>query len=62
MTIMPQLDVRAIGIQWDLLAISYNAKTKYIIEDIAEESLPSEADETDVNTSFHFSQEATTTE
>ena len=33
-----------------------------IIEDIAEESLPSEAEETDVDTSFHFSQEDTTTE
>ena len=33
-----------------------------ISEDIAEESLPSEAEETDVDTSFHFSQEDTTTE
>ena len=62
MTITPQSDVRAIGIQCDLLAVSYNAKTMYINEDIAEESLPSEAEETDIDTSFYFSQEDTTTE
>ena len=33
-----------------------------IIEDTAKESLPSEAEETDVDTSFHFSQEDTITE
>ena len=32
-----------------------------IIEDISEESLPSEAEETDVDISSHFSQEDTTT-
>ena len=65
MTVSPQLDVRSIGIQCNLLAVPPLKKLQCkddIIQDIIEESLPSEAEETDVDTSFHFSQEDTTTE
>ena len=57
MTIMPQLDVRSIGIQCNLLAVPPLKKLQ-CKDDITEESLPSEAEETDLNT-FHFSQEET---
>ena len=52
-------------INWYLVQPSSSTSTKEatikddIIEDITEES---EVEETDVNTSFHFSQEDTTTE
>ena len=62
MTDMPQPDVRSIGIQCNLLAVPSLKKLQCkddIIEDITEES---EVEETDVDTSFHFSQEDTTTE
>ena len=66
MTDMPQpaADVRSIGIQCNLLAVPPLKKLQCkddIIEDITEES---EVEETDVDTSFHFShcQEDTTTE
>ena len=65
MTDMPQPDVQSIGIQCNLLAAPPLKKLHCkadIIEDITEESLPSEAEETDVDTSFHFSQEDTITE
>ena len=65
MTVLPQLDVRSIGIQCNLLAVPPLKKLQCkddIIQDIIEQSLPSEAEETDVDTSFHFSQEDTTTE
>ena len=64
MTIMPQPDVQSIGIQCNLLAVPPLKRLQCkddVIEDI-EESLPSEAEETDLDTSFHFSQEDTTTE
>ena len=66
MTVSPQLDV---PIDWypvqSFCSIPPLKKLQCkdnIIEDIFEESLPSEAEETDVDTSFHFSQEDTTTE
>ena len=61
-TPQPAADVRSIGIQCNFLALPPLKKLKCkddIIEDITEES---EVEETDVNTSFHFSQEDTTTE
>ena len=61
MTIMPQLDVRSIGNQCNLLAVPPLKKLQ-CKDDITEESLPSEAEETDLDTSFHLSQEDTTTE
>ena len=61
MTIMPQLDVRSIGIQCNLLAVPPLKKLQ-CKDDITEESLPSESEETDLDTSFHLSQEDTTTE
>ena len=65
MTVSPQLDVRSIGIQCNLLAVPPLKKlqcTDDIIEDIIEESLPSEVEETDLDNSFQLSQEDTTTE
>ena len=65
MTVSPQLNVRSIGVQCNLLAVPPLKKLQCkddIIQDIIEESLTSEAEETDVDTSFHFSQEDTTTE
>ena len=62
MTVSPQLDVKSIGIQCNLLAVPPLKKLQCKVEDISEESLPSEAEETDVDTFFHFSQEDTTTE
>ena len=62
MTNMPQPDVQSIGIQCNLLAVPPLKKLQCkddIIEDITEES---EVEETDVDTSFHFSQENITTE
>ena len=60
MTIMSQLDVRSIGIQCNLLVVSPLQKLQYK-DDIIKESLSSKAEETDLDTSFHFSQEDTTT-
>ena len=48
MTIMPQLDVRSIGIQCNLLAVPPLKKLQ-CKDDITEESLPSEAEETDLH-------------
>ena len=65
MTDTPHPNVQSIGIQCNLLAVPPLKKLQCkddIIEGITEESLPSEVEETDVNTSFHFSQEDTTTE
>ena len=64
MTDMPQPDVRSIDIdiQCNLLAVPPLKKLQCkddIIEDITEES---EVEETDIDTSFYFSQEDTTTE
>ena len=61
-TPQPAADVRLFGIQCNLLAVPPLKKLKCkddIIEDITEES---EVEETDVDTSFHFSQEDITTE
>ena len=61
-TPQPAADVRSIGIQCNLLTVPPLKKLKCkddIIEDTTEES---EVEETDVDTSFHFSQEDTTTE
>ena len=65
MTVTPQPNVQSIGIQCNLLAVPPLKKLQCkdnIIEDISEEPLPSEPEETDVHTSFHFSQEDATTE
>ena len=61
MTIKPQLDVHSIGIQCDLLAVPPLKKLQ-CKDDIIEEPLPSDAEETDLDTSFHFFQEDTTTQ
>ena len=61
MTIMPQQDVLSISIQCNLLAVPPLQKLK-CKDDIIEESLPSKAEETDLDTSFNFSQEDITTE
>ena len=61
MTIVPQPDVQSIGIQCNVLAAPPLKKLQYK-EDLIEESLPSETEETDLDTSFHISQEDTTTE
>ena len=53
MTVLPQLNVRSIGVQCNLLAVPPLKKLQCkddIIQDIIEESLPSEAEETDVDT------------
>ena len=62
MTTMTQTDVQSIGIQCNLLAAPPLKKLQQYDEDIIEESLPSETEETDLDTSFHISQEDTTTE
>ena len=61
MTVSPQLDVRSIGIQCNLLAVPPLKKLQ-CTDDIIEESLPSEVEETDLDNSFQLSQEDTTTE
>ena len=61
-TPQPAADVKSIGILCILLAVPPLKKLKCkddIIEDIIEES---EVEETNIDTSFHFSQEDTTTE
>ena len=52
MTIMPQLDVRSIGFQCNLLAVPPLKKLQRK-DDITKESLPSEAEKSDLDTSFH---------
>ena len=59
MTIVPHM--QSIVIQRNLLAAPPLKKFQYK-EDIIEETLPSEAEETDLDTSLHISQEDTTTE
>ena len=61
MTVVTQPAVQSVGVQCNLLAVPPLKKLQYK-EDIIEESLPSEAEETDLNTFFHMSQEDTTTE
>ena len=58
MTSITQPDVQSIGIQCNLLAAPPLRKIQYK----EEESLPSEVEETDLDTSFCVSQEDTTTE
>ena len=60
MIIVPQPDVQSIRIQCNLLAAPPLKKLQY--KELIEESLPSEAEETDLDTSFHVSQKDTTTE
>ena len=62
MTIMPQPDVRSVGIQCDLLAAPPLKKLQYKVDNIIEESLPSETEGADLDTSFYISQDNTTTE
>ena len=62
MTIMPQPDVRSVGIQCDLLAVAPLRKLQYKENDIIEESLPSETQGADLDTSFYISLDNTTTE
>ena len=58
---MPEPEVQSIGIQCNLLAAPPLKKLQSL-EDVTEESLPSEVEETDLNAPFHVSQEETTTE
>ena len=62
MTIMPQSDVQSVGIQCDLLAAPPLKKLQYKVDDIIEESLPSETERADPDTSFYIYQDNTTTE
>ena len=56
-----QPEVHSIGIQCNLLAAPPLRKLQSL-EDVTDESLPSEVEETDLDTSFYISQEETTTE
>jgi len=58
---MPQLDVQSIGIQCNLLAVPPLKKFQSK-DDFVEEILTTEAEETDLDTSFHIFHEDTTTE
>ena len=58
---MPVPEVHSVEVQCNLLAAPPLRKLQHL-EDINEESLPSEVEETDLDTSFHFSQEENTTE
>ena len=62
MTIMPQPDVQSVGVQCDLLAAPPLKKLQYKEDDTIEESLPSETEGADLDTSFYFSQDNTTIE
>ena len=54
MTIMCQPDVQSVGIQCDFLAAPPLKKLQYKEDDIIEESLPSETEGADLDTSFTF--------
>jgi len=58
---MPQPDVQSIGVQCNLLAVpplkKFQSKDNFV-----EETFTSEAEETDLDTSFHIFNEDTTTE
>ena len=58
---MPAPEVQSVGAQCNLLAAPPLRMLKNL-EDVNEESLPSEVEETDLDTSFLASQEENTTE
>ena len=62
MTMMPQPDVQSVGIQCDLLVAAPLKKLQYKQDNIIEESLPSETEGADRDTSFYISQDDITTE
>ena len=57
----PEPDVQSVGIQCDLAAPPLK-KLQYKEDNIIEESLPSEIEGADLDTSFYISQDDTTTE
>ena len=60
MTMMPQPDVRSVGIQCELLAAPSLKKLQYKEDNIIEESLPSDTEGADLDTSFYIPQDNTT--
>ena len=58
---MPAPEVQSVGVQCNLLVAPQLRMLKNL-EDVNEESLPSEVEETDLDTSFLASQEENTTE
>ena len=62
MTMMPQPDVQSVWIQCDFLAAAPLKKLQYKQDNIIEESLPSETEGADLDTSFYISQDDITTE
>jgi len=58
---MPKPDVQSIGIQCNLIAVSPLKKFQSK-DDFVEETLTSETEETDLDTSFHIFNKDTTTE